>query len=207
LQADLESRSSALLDRLIFLSDGVFAIAMTLLAIELTVPALSSSDQSELVQALLSLGPKYLSFLISFLVVASFWTSHQRIFSYIIRSDSRLVWQNVFVLLCIAFQPFPTSVLGTYRNTTAVTFYAGTLVVTGLSVLALWLYATTKRRLVASNLSARQIQHLTLRLAGAPLVFLVSIAIAQWSPDVAEYSWLTIAVMIAVLRWVYSRGS
>jgi uncharacterized membrane protein len=203
LQAELESRSSALLDRLIFLSDGVFAIAMTLLAIELTVP---SSDPSELVQALLALGPKYLSFLISFLVIASFWTSHQRIFSFIIRSDTRLVWLNVFLLLCIAFQPFPTSVLGTYRNTTAVTFYAGTLVVTGLSVLVLWLYATRKRRLVSSNLSARQIQHLTLRLAGAPLVFLVSIGIAQWSPDLAEYSWLTIALIIAVLRWVYRHG-
>ena len=156
---------------------------------------------------LASLGPKYLSFLISFLVIASYWTSHQHIFSYIIRTDGRLMWLNICLLLCIAFQPFPTSVLGTYSNTPAVTFYAGTLVVTGLIVLALWVYATTRRRLVGSNLSTRQIRHLTLRLACPPLVFLVSIFIAQVNPRLAEYSWLTIALIVALLRWVYRDGS
>ena len=117
----------------------------------------TSAEPSALVDALLALRPKYLSFGISFLVIASYWTSHQRIFSSIVRCDTRLVWLNVLLLLCIAFQPFPTSVLGTYGTTPAVTLYAGTLAFTGTVVLVMWLYATTGHRLVRADLDARLI--------------------------------------------------
>jgi uncharacterized membrane protein len=199
-------RASALLDRLIYLSDGVFAIAMTLLAIELMLPAVSSADPSEMARALASLWPKYLSFLISFVVIASYWMSHQRIFTYIVRTDTRLVWLNMLLLLLIAFQPFPTSVLGSYSNTPAVTFYAGTLLVTGVIVLAMWVYATTNHRLVVHSLSARMIRQTTVRAAAAPVVFLVSIFIAQANANLAEYFWLTIAVIFGVLRWAFRDG-
>jgi uncharacterized membrane protein len=196
-------RASHLLDRLIFLSDGVFAIAMTLLAVELTLPALTSSDSAALSSALLALGPKYLSFGISFLVIATYWSSHQRIFSYIVRCDGRLVWLNLLLLLCIAFQPFPTTVLGAYSAPPAVTFYAGTLAVTGVVVLGLWLYATSGRRLVRTDLDPRLIRHHTMRAACVPLVFLVSMGIAQVNPTAAELSWFAIGVLIGALRWLY----
>jgi uncharacterized membrane protein len=176
---------------------------MTLLVVELAVPALTSNNPEQLTQALQALGPKYLSFSVSFLVIASYWTSHQRIFSYIVHADSRLVWLNLFLLLCIAFQPFPTSVLGTYGNTPAVTFYAGTLCVTGLLVLALWVYATWHRRLVTPQISAKLIQHHTVRAASVPLLFFVSMFIAQVNAEAAKYSWLGIAVIIGALRLVY----
>jgi TMEM175 potassium channel family protein len=194
--------AAGLLERLIFLSDGVFAIAMTLLVVELAVPQLNPSG-TELGQQLHALYPKYVSYAISFMVIASYWTSHQRIFGYIVRADSRLVWLNILLLLFIAFQPFPTSVLGTYGTTAAVTFYAGTLVVTGVIVLALWVYATRDRRLVSPTLDARLIQHHTLRAACVPVVFLISIGVAQVNPSAAEFSWLTVAVLIWVLRWRY----
>ena len=129
-------------------------------------------------------------------------TSHQRIFSCIVRCDSRLVWLNLLLLLCIAFQPFPTSVLGTYSTTPAVTLYAGTLAFTGTVVLVMWLYATTGHRLVRADLDAGLIRHHTLRAASVVLVFLVSIAIAQANPSAAEFSWLTIVVFIVLLRWL-----
>ena len=191
------------LDRLIFLSDGVFAIAMTLLVVELTLPALSSSDPSALASALLSLGPRYFSFGLSFVVIASCWMSHQRMFSYIVRTDRRLVWLNTLLLMCIAFQPFPTSVLGANGSAPAVTFYAGTICVTGTVILMLWLYATTNRRLVRLDIHPRLIQHHALRAASVPLVFLISIAIAQVNPTAAEVSWLAIAVIISGLGWLY----
>jgi len=147
---------------LIFLSDGVFAIAMTLLVVELVVPSVIPSEPSALVDALLALRPKYLSFGISFVVIASYWTSHQRIFSSIVRCDGRRVWLNLLLLLCIAFQPFPTNVLGTYGSTPAVTLHAGTLAFTGSVVLVMWLYATTGHRLVRADLDARLIRHHTL---------------------------------------------
>ena len=105
--------------------------------------------------------------------------------------------------MCIAFQPFPTSVLGSYDTATSVTLYAGTLSVTGVIVLLLWVYATRGHRLVSPNLNHRLIEHHTWRAASAPLVFLASIGIAQVNPTAAELSWLSIAVLMLVLRWLY----
>lgn len=129
--------------------------------------------------------------------------SHQRIFSYIIRTDATLVWLNVLLLLCIAFQPFPTSVLGAYGTPPAVTLYAGTLTATRTIELVLWLYATTSRRLVRPDLDSRLIRHHTLRAASVPLVFLVSIGIAQVNPTAAELSWIVIGVIFVVVRWIH----
>jgi uncharacterized membrane protein len=195
--------TAALFERLIFLSDGVFAIAMTLLVVGLALPTLTSSDPAKLTQALLDLGPKYFSFGVSFLVVALYWTSHQRIFGYLVRADAQLVWLNVLLLLCIAFQPFPTSVIGSYDSAPAVTLYAATLSVTGFAVLALWLYASTGRRLIGPSLSSRRIQYHTWRAAGPPLVFLASIGIAQFSPTAAKVSWLAVALIVLILRRLY----
>jgi uncharacterized membrane protein len=204
----IESAAAGRLERLIFLSDGVFAIAMTLLVVELTVPELGASAHDELFVRLLALGPKFLSYVISFLVIASYWSAHQRIFSYVVRADDRLVWLSVLLLLCIAFQPFPTSVLGTYGNELdAVTLYAGTLATTGVVLLALWIYVTAGHRLVIPDLDRRLIEHHTWRAVITPLVFLVSIGIARFNPTAAELSWLAIAVLMIVLRWIYRNAS
>src|SRR5438105_9187038 len=200
----VERPGTGRLDRLIFLSDGVFAIAMTLLVVELTVPEFTPGSRGELTQRLLDLAPKFLSYAISFLVIASYWAAHQRIFRYVVRADDRLVWLNIVLLLCIAFQPFPTNVLGTYGDqSTAVAFYAGTLAVTGVVVLALWIYATAGQRLIRPDVNPRLVQHHIWRAATVPFVFAISIAIAQISPTAAEFSWLAIAVLLSVLRWMY----
>jgi uncharacterized membrane protein len=192
------------LERLIFLSDGVFAIAMTLLVVELTLPEVTSGSSADLGPRLLALSPKYLSYAVSFLVIASYWASHQRVFSHVVRADDRLVVLNVLLLLCIAFQPFPTSVLGIYGDQPlAVMFYAATLAVTGGIVLAMWIYATAGRRLVAKDLSPRLIQSQTWRALTIPAVFLISIPIALANPTLAKYFWLTTALVIGVLRRVY----
>src|SRR5579871_694686 len=99
----VERSATSELERLIFLSDGVFAIAMTLLAVELALPEVTSESTVPLGERLLALGPRYLSYALSFLVIASYWRSHQRTFGYIVRLDSRFVWLNLTLLLCIAF--------------------------------------------------------------------------------------------------------
>jgi uncharacterized membrane protein len=103
------------------------------LVVELAVPEITSGASGDLGQPLQALWPRYFSYAISFLMIAWYWTSHQRIFCYILRADGGLVWLNIPLLLCIAFQPFPTSVLGAYSTTPAVTFYAATLFVTGVA--------------------------------------------------------------------------
>lgn len=200
-QTEAERRAAGTLERLIFLSDGVFAIAMTLLVVELAVPDVASASAAQLLQGLSALGPRYLSFTVSFLVIASYWRAHQRMFSYIVRADERLVWLNLLLLLCIAFQPFPTSVMGRYGNqSVAVTLYAGTLAVTGVVVLLLWIYATAGRRLVRADLDRRLVAYQMWRVATVPIVFLASIAIGQVNPSAAEYSWISIAFLLFALR-------
>jgi len=202
-EVELATGPTGELDRLIFLSDGVFAIAMTLLAVELALPEVTSESTADLSQRLISLGPRYFSYALSFLVIASYWRSHQKTFRYIVRLDSRFVWLNLTLLLCIAFLPFPTSVLGSNGNDpAAITLYAGTLAATGLVLLAMWLYATTGRRLISHALSPRLIHYYISRAISAPIVFLLSIGVAQVDVSTAKYLWLTIAlVMWAVGRY------
>lgn len=184
------------------MSDGVFAIAMTLLVVDLRVPTISSSDPAELTSALVALWPKYLSFGISFVVIATYWATHQAVFRYIVRSDVRLVWLNLLFLACIAFQPFPTSVLGEYGTAPAVTLYAGTLFVTGTLLFGLMQYANAAR-LVQPDLDPRLMRYRLLRAATIPLVFLVAVGIAQVNANAALYSFLSIALVFAILRWAY----
>ena len=133
---DHDDRQS--LDRLIFFSDAVFAIAMTLLVVEVKLPPLAEPvSESALAQALVDLVPQYIGFLVSFLVVGRFWVGHHRTFARLRRTDDRLVSLNLWLLLTIAFMPFPTTLVSHYVQTrVGVGFYAGWLTVAGFANVA-----------------------------------------------------------------------
>jgi Endosomal/lysosomal potassium channel TMEM175 len=103
--------------RILALSDGVFAIAVTLLILDIAVPATTSDD--DLAKALLDLWPRYLAYALSFLVIARFWVIHHQTFRLIVRDNAVLVWLNFLLLLFIAFLPFPTAVLGSHEGSPA----------------------------------------------------------------------------------------
>ncbi|MBV8971558.1 MAG: DUF1211 domain-containing protein, partial [Sphingomonadaceae bacterium] len=104
------------LERLIFFSDAVFAIAMTLLVVDVRLPPLHHVSEAALAQALIGLIPQYIGFLISFLVVGRFWIGHHRAFGWLERSDDRLVGLNLLFLLTIAFMPFPTTLISSFAS-------------------------------------------------------------------------------------------
>jgi uncharacterized membrane protein len=184
------------LERLIFFSDAVFAIAITLLALDIRLPPDTSAlSNSELLERLLALGPQYRSYGISFLVIGSFWITHHSRFRFIRRYDSRLLLLNLLLLMVIAFIPFPTAVLSEHGNRTATIFYALTIVVAGLLSSLMWWYAVAGNRLVDEDFAPRQRQQGLLRTLIAPAVFLLSIGIAFFDDDLAKYSWLLIAFM------------
>ncbi|MGA7984496.1 MAG: TMEM175 family protein, partial [Burkholderiales bacterium] len=198
------THSKLAFDRLLYFSDAVFAIAITLLALELRLPEDVAGGGDALWHALGAMWPKYLSFLVSFMVIGLYWQGHHRMFRLINRFDDRLLWINLLFLMCIVVIPFPTSVLGEHANQpAAVVFYACVLALTGLLQLAMWLYATFARRLVEVSLDDRQYRFLQ-RLVGArmaipPLVFLLSVAVARYSPTWVEYSWILIAPALALV--------
>jgi hypothetical protein len=101
--------------RILALSDGVFAIAITLLVIQIALPA--TAGAADLPSALLRLWPRYLAYALSFLVIARFWVSHHLAFRLITRYDSTLVWLNLVLLMFVAFLPFPQPCSGsTWRR-------------------------------------------------------------------------------------------
>lgn len=188
------------LDRMIFFSDAVFAIAITLLALNIKLPDYRSHLVS-LTQALSTTIPELQNYVISFLIVGSYWLSHHYYFRYIKRYDAVLAWLNLCFLMCIVFLPFPTVVLDSYsQHKLAVAFYAASMAVTGLAKTLLWCYACWRRRLIHRNLREQSIQFLTYRVLIPPCIFLVSILIAFFNPLFAELSWLLIPVGLVLIR-------
>ncbi len=127
-------RERAKLERLTFFSDAVFAIAMTLLVIEVRLPELHAVTDRSLAQALVDLLPNYIGFVISFLVIGRFWMGHHRLMAMIDAADPALVRANLLLLMAIAFMPFPTAVLSDYSLLrVAIGFYTAYLMVVGIA--------------------------------------------------------------------------
>ena len=167
-------------NRLEAFSDGVFAVAITLLVLNLQIPQLASSLVSrELLPKLFDLWPKLLSYMLSFVLVGIYWVAHHNTFHYIQRSDRNLLWLNILLMMCIVFLPFPTALLGQYpEQRVSIISYAGTLVITGLVLQSLWWYATSGCRLVDRDIDPRLEQRATRRNLTAPLLYLLAIGIS-----------------------------
>ncbi len=128
-----EGHDRAQLERLTFFSDAVFAIAMTLLVVEVKLPALHHPTGPQLGQALLDLIPNYVGFLVSFLVLGRFWLAHHEVMGLLKAADKRLVSVNLFLLLGVAFMPFPTAIISEYvQLRVGIGFYTGWLILLGL---------------------------------------------------------------------------
>lgn len=183
-------------DRVAFFSDAIFAIAITLLVIDIKVPGISDPAR-ELHQA----ASNMLSFGISFAVIGLFWLGHHFIFRYIAVLDRPVIVINLVFLGIIAFLPFPTSLLGSGAGTgtVATIFYAVCISCAGLTELAVWVYASWVKDLLVPGTSPAVRRYIALRVLRIPLVFLLSIPVALVSPTLATYCWILIAVLGAVL--------
>ena len=137
------------LERVAFFSDAVFAIAITLLVIEIRLPEVHLDSSAALAEALTELVPKFLGFVISFFVIGRFWVGHHRVVGHLRTCDDGLIWRNLFFLLTIAFMPFPTAVISEYGNSPfGVAVYAGWLMISGLCYRIMVTYALRKTDLI-----------------------------------------------------------
>ena len=124
-------------DRLLTLSDGVFAIAMTLLVLNFHTPVTTHSD-SQLAHALLAQRGTLLSYSLSVVIIARYWIAHHQMFQFIRGFDFTLAMLNTAFIGAVAFLPFPMSVLGQYAGTTSVVFYSVSVCAVGIAQLAEW---------------------------------------------------------------------
>jgi TMEM175 potassium channel family protein len=145
-------------------SDGVIAVAITLLILDVHVPTV----QTGLLQALLNQWPSYLGYVTSFLVITIFWANHHNMFRNIQQVDYPLLLINALFLMCIAFIPFATALLTKYITSTSPTeqhtaaiVYGATLLLNGILFNSIWWYAVWKRRLVRRDLDTPAVQRIT----------------------------------------------
>ena len=174
------------IERAVFFSDAVFAIAITLLALEIRVP----DDPTDLGQALLALWPKFFSFFISFWFVGTYWVAHHRIFHHIKGYDRRLLFVNLLFLMWIVLLPFSSSLLGEHGDQRIVVIvYAAHIALAGLTLHWVWMYASRDPRLTdVSSMDERERRYNELGLS-VPLVFLISIGVSFVSVTAAELFW------------------
>jgi uncharacterized membrane protein len=190
-------------DRIINLSDGVFAIAITLLILDIRVPDMPESlVATELPAALLALWPKYLGYLLSFVGISTFWMIHQSIFRPIRAYDRVLLYLNFVFLMVVAFVPFPTSLLGEYGNhQLPVAIYAATLAIGRLLLTAIHWYSTRDGRLLEEVQDPRTARFFLIRGLTIPAIFLLSIGISFFSVSAAIWTWfIMLAVDAIILR-------
>ena len=181
------------LERLIFFSDAVFAIAITLLALEIRLPEEAGQfNDRELWASLLSLWHEYLAYIISFLVIGSFWIAHHRKYRLIERYDNRLLTLNLLVLMAVAFIPFASSVISVSSNRSATVFYALTMMVVGLLFTVTWVYASHGNRLISPHTTEQQRRRETFSALSTAFVFMISIALSFVNTDLARLSWMLI---------------
>jgi len=166
-------------------SDGVFAIAITLLVIEIGVPHMNDAPLgATLFGELADQWPSYLAYVISFLQIGVIWANHHNRFRFIVRSDHGLLFLNILFLMCVAFIPFPTALLAEYlgetatESATAGIVYAGSLMVTAFFFTLLWLYVAGSRRLLDQSLDLTIIRAMTRRYVLGMLFYVLAFAIS-----------------------------
>jgi uncharacterized membrane protein len=187
---------------MVLFTDAVFAIVMTLMAIEIRLPSHPAGGWTHdtLSHALAELGPRFLAYAVSFLVAALLWTGHLRKYRHLRAIDTRLLWLNLLHLLFVGLLPFFTAALSETGQGLAVLLYASNLALAGLMALLAWRHASGSPALAAASLTALVRREESLVTLTVVVVFAVSAALAFWQPLWAMWSWMIVFPAIRLAR-------
>jgi uncharacterized membrane protein len=184
-------------------SDGVFAIAATLLALDIKAPR-GAATAAEMMSTLLSQWPTYVSYLMSFAYLGIYWSHHHAVYKVYRRTDHVFIALNILFLMFITLLPSATALLGEYlgvrdeRHQLAVKMYVGLNFITACSFSVLWLYATHERRLVDDDLDLGHMRATTLHYLIAPVSYGLALVLTLWSPVASVVLVLFVALFYAL---------
>ncbi|MBN1497313.1 MAG: DUF1211 domain-containing protein [Spirochaetes bacterium] len=187
-------------------SDGVFAIAITLLVLAIRVPkAEDLGAGGNLLFALLAQWPHYLAFITSFATILAMWVNHHRIFMFVQRSDHFFLYWNGLLLLLITFLPFPTTLMAEYllhvEAKVAGAVFAGTLTAIALTFKGLWRYAAKNGRLLGRSIDPKEVEQITRQHRYGPIMYLIAFALSFVSTILSVTLCLCLAVFFGYKGW------
>ncbi|MBI3573036.1 MAG: DUF1211 domain-containing protein [Candidatus Kerfeldbacteria bacterium] len=181
------------------LADGVFAISMTLLVLNVTVQ--TGLGHKDFLEALRSVGPKVLAYMVSFSVIAVYWIGHHNQYFWIKHTDRTFLWINVFFLMAIAFIPFSTSLIAAYpQEVLAILIYGANAMAAGILLLLHWNYAAGRGKLVPGHIDAHLATVTQRRITLGIVFYAVATGLSFLSPK------LSVALLV-LLPLFYMRSS
>lgn len=190
----LAGRKGLRAGRIESLTDGVFAVAMTLLIFDLKIPKVpQDATLSQFIAALTALWPQVLCFVTSFLTTGTLWVAHRGQFHWIERTDRFALWINLVFLLLITAIPFSTNLLAAYpHQSISVVVYATHLLVTAMTLYCHWQYVTGPAALVSAGLPEALVRAQGRRILVGPLLYLMAIGFAPWN------TWIGISIFVLI---------
>jgi len=203
------SKKEFQVERLVFFSDAVFAIAITLLVIEIKVPEIKGAiSETSFLDAFLLLMPRIGGFILSFFIIGLYWFSHYRMFGFVINYDNKLVWLNLLFLFSIVLLPFSTSVYSEYSSQEYIglifpyALYVINICMAGIFNYLIWNYIGNPKHKLAEGFPSKTFLRLAkIRTLVIPAVFLLSLLFAIIiNPIVARF----ILFLIPVFMWIVS---
>ncbi len=181
-------------------SDGVFAIAITLLVLDLKLPHTVGTDN--LMEELLRQWPTFVAFLNSFVTILIIWMNHHNLFTNIKRTDNLFMLLNGSLLLTVTFLPFPTSLVADYYGhvgeVTASALYAGTFFLMACAFNALWRYASHEHKLLSREVTTEQIQGINRQYLLGPTVYGLAVVFAFVNVTISLLITIVLAIFYAV---------
>ena len=177
------------LERLILFSDAVFAIAITLLVIEIKIPEIHEKPITDnaVLHKLKELIPKFVGFLVSFLLIGQYWIVHHRMFSFVINFTDRLIWLNILFLFAIALMPFSTGFYSEFvlrGVVTPVIFYTANIALLGLANFLMWRYLSNQKNNLTENLTPALSKYFSLRALTVPVIFIIFSFVYLYYPTI-----------------------
>ncbi len=182
-------------------SDGVFAIAITLLVLDIKVPHLEPGSSKGLAELLLEQWPSYVAYVVSFLIISVMWINHHHMFRLIARTDNIFLFTNSLLLMTITFLNFSTALLADYIEQPdariAALVYAGTGVIIAVLYNILWRYGSA--RLLSKNANPKLVAQITYRYQFGPIMYLLAFGLAFISVPASIAVQATMAVFFALV--------
>ncbi len=184
-------------------SDGVFAIAMTLLVLDLKVPKSAELGSKSLLETLCLQWPMLLAYLASFVMILVMWVNHHKMFSHIRHANYPFLFLNGLLLLFVTSVPFPTALVSEHlrgsQARTAAAIYAGTYEALAIVFNLLWGYAAGGHRLLGSQVNAAQVRAITRQYRTGPALYLVALGLAFFSAE-ASFGF----VLLLAVYWAFT---